>query len=66
VGSGVLARHISESPSITHDAAKVRTCGLKEPPMIDGPRKTDLLISMLKESLPIEAKITHKEVAGLF
>jgi hypothetical protein len=59
VGSGVLAKHISESSSITHDAANVRTCGLKEPPMIDDPRKTDLLISMLKESLPIEANITQ-------
>jgi hypothetical protein len=34
-------------------------CGLKEPPMIDDPLKADLLISMLKESLPIEANITQ-------
>jgi hypothetical protein len=27
--------------------------------MIDDPWKTDLLISMLKESLPLEANITH-------
>jgi hypothetical protein len=27
--------------------------------MIDDPRKTDLLMSMLKESLPIEANITQ-------
>ena len=27
--------------------------------MIDDPRKTDLLVSMLTESLPIEANITQ-------
>jgi hypothetical protein len=27
--------------------------------MIDDPRKTDLLMAMLKESLPIEAKTSH-------
>ena len=46
------------SPPVTRRAPP-RAYGLKETTMIDDPRKTDLLLSMLTEALPIEAHISQ-------